>query len=223
MKIVLPLVFFLLFIIPGLQAQEQMMAERNKLLSLNYGLMNTLVSFNMPDNITSIDYNRSYTTKYSRPISLTLEYALRNQTNIGLNFSYFSYQLSENVLTLNDTSFYQTKGKHISIHLRSLRYLVHRSKFMMYFFGHAGIKTASKAISSTRNNTLEDSKLNDYYPFLKDGFLNYSLEFGMGTKILFTRSIGLNLEFGVINAVAQAGIFYRILERSRKTKDVYGW
>ena len=42
---------------------------------------------------------------------------------------------------------------------------------MMYFFGHAGIKTASKTISSTRNNTLEDSKLNDYYPFLKDGFL----------------------------------------------------
>lgn len=223
MKIFLPLLLLLLALDRPLRAQEQMMAQHNMLFSINYGLSNALLIGNQPTNFNQSGESITYKVKFQKPITLTYEYALRNQTNIGLNMSYCGYKLSELHILNTDTSSYSVKGSHLSIQLRSLRYLAHRRKFMLYFFGLAGIKTIKYAVTSTENNTLTKSHLKSYFQFLKNESLSYSLGIGLGSKILVTKNIGLNLEVGIMNPIAQVGLFYRILESSRKTKDVYGW
>jgi hypothetical protein len=224
MKIFLPLALLFLFLISSpVAAQEQMMAERNKMFTISYGLSNAHIKLITPYAGNSLGTIRStYKYQYTNPLSLTFEYAFRNQVNIGVNVSYFSYYLQEHQIYLTDTNDYTLKGNAFKIQIRSLRYLVHRTKFMFYLFGQAGIRSAASKFNLGSNTQSGSSNLSKF-SFLYQSQVRESLELGVGMKFLLRRSIGLSIETGVISSFVQAGIFYRLLEPSRKTKDVYGW
>lgn len=211
-------------------AQEIIMAKDNFQLTLSAAPVN----FHERAMRSDMDKLRAYKASYlkqlnynisfSKPLSLTAEYAISNYTAIGINLNHFSYNLSEvreDGYGITDMS---TKGRHIDLHLRAVRYVYQSVGSSFYVIGEAGLALRSIRYSdNTGSNAQSSAYINTFPETRPNGFQTFSYDYGVGMKIKVFKTLGVSGEFTRLSLLGRYGLFYTIQPPGRRLKDNIGW
>ncbi len=211
----------------GLHAQDVLMARGNMQVTVALSPVNFYenavkngmadVHFDIINDLKRFDYS----IDFSKPISLTAEYALSSYTTVGVNVNTFSYDLTEAREDNFGTVSMNTKGRHIDFHLRAVRYFYATPRSAMYLLGEAGAQTRS--ISYTSDDPDAPAYINTFPETRPDGYKTFSYDYGIGFKIRVLRGVGLSAEWTMLSLAGRYGLFYQILPAGRRGKDDIGW
>lgn len=162
-----------------------------------------------------------YTADFSKPLSLTAEYALSSYTTVGININRFSYSLSETREDDFGTVSTTTKGSHLDLHLRAVRYFYATPRSAMYLLGEIGAQTRS---ISYGNDAGTDLAYINTFPETRPGdYKTLSYDYGLGLKVRLFAGVGLSAELTMLNLAGRYGLFYQIQPAGRRSKDNIGW
>ena len=210
-------------------AQDVMMAKGNAQITLSIGAVNLYeVSMrNTMEELKKYDLDRlksfEYEIQFSKPLSLSAEYAISSYTTIGLNVNSFSYNLSEQREDEFEAVGFHTQGRHLDFHLRALRYFYATPRTALYLIGEAGVATRSVQYTTDRGATGSKAYINTFPETRPEGFRNFSYDYGIGWKVKLLQFIGLSAEFTQLVPLGRYGLFYSIQPAGRRAKDPIGW
>jgi len=211
-------------------AQEIIMAKDNIQLTLSaspinfngrrmHFLLDDLKKFEL-SHLRRFEYN----VKFSKPVSITAEYAISNYTAIGINANHFSYSLSEMREDSYGVTDVSTKGRHIDLHFRVVRYVYQSTRSTFYVIGEVGAALRSiKYTDNTGNNPGSLGYINTFPETRPNGFEKLSYDYGVGMKIKVLKTVGVSGEFTRLSLLGRYGIFYIIQPAGRRLKDNIGW
>ena len=208
-------------------AQEPLMAEGNMSIGFTYGLTNIYRTiFNEEMELKQIHLNSNtkfiHSSAFTNPMTLNLDYAVSDYTALGLYLNYFSFALSETHEDPVDTFDIASTGFRMAVQLRAYRFFVHSPRVMLY--NYAGLGVRFKILKTDASETEKQMAYIHSTPETSFGpYSIASIDWGMGLRVLVVKNIGLMAEFGINPGIGQFGLFYRLMPRSRKKKDSYGW
>jgi hypothetical protein len=203
-------------------AQDVLMAKGNAQITLSASPINYYNTW-FKRGMGTVDHelNRfDYSLKFSKPLSLTAEYAVSSYTTVGINANYFTYDLSE---TREDDLGVQTattKGKHIDLHARIVRYFYATPGSALYLLGEIGMKTRSLQRGGDKDAV---AYINTFPETTKDSYSSLSYDYGIGFRARVIKQVGLSAEFTMLSILGRFGVFYIIQPAGRRSKDQIGW
>lgn len=221
----------MLLLLPvSVKAQDNLMAEGNKSITLAYGLFNVYRSgavrqLNEAENNFRSNKLGDYSYKaiFTNPFTISFDYAYRDNTAFGVAFSYFSFAMSEDRKDAIDDLSTTLRGFYFSLSGRATRYLIHRPRFCAYLFGGGGVKIRSQSSNAESENEKKISYLFQSPLTTTKGFPPLFWEAGIGMKIALSRKIALMAEISRTPAWGNIGLSYIILHKSRRKADRFGW
>ncbi len=229
-----PFAFFCLFGIflpsAALQAQDNLMAEGNKSISLAYGIHNIYRTgankafSGAEDNFANYSMGEyAYKSILTNPFTISFDYAFRDNTAFGVALSYFSYAMSEDRKDVIADQSLTLRGFYFSFSGRATRYITHHPRFCVYLFGGGGVRMRSQ---STNAETEEEKKISYLFQnpltTLK-GLPPLFWEAGIGIKYALSRKFALMAEISRTPAWGNIGFTYILLHKSRRKSDRIGW
>lgn len=211
-------------------AQDNMMAEGNKSVTLSYGLVNYYKT-GMNRTLKNADNNfytnslgdYSYKSIVTNPFTFSFDYAYRDNQAFGLALSYFSYAMTEDRKDKIEETSLTLRGFYMSVSGRATRYISHKPHFMLYLFAGGGLKIRSQSSSAETDHEKEISYLHQTPLTSTAGFAPLFWEGGIGLKFAITRKIGLMTELSRTPGWMHIGLCYLMLPKSRKKSDRIGW
>lgn len=217
----LALVCALLVSAPG-RAQDVLMAKGNAQITLSVSPVN-FYQYGMNSSLKRIEDNFrrfDYSLNFSKPLSITAEYAVSSYTTVGLNVNYFSYNLSEVREDANGTQTALTKGSHLDLHLRAVRYFSASPARALYLIGEIGMRKRSIQYSGDKEVV---AYINTFPETIKDGYSTLSWDYGVGLKRHVVKGLGVSVELTMLSLLGRYGLFYVIQPAGRRSKDQIGW
>ncbi len=212
---------------PGLgpftgRTQDVLMAKGNAQFTVSMSPVN-LYGRAMSRQLKEVegDYSKfEYSVKFSKPLSFTGEYALSNYTTIGVNINYFRFDLSELRQDALGTQTAATKGSHLDLNLRVLRYLLANARGAIYVLGEIGMRSRSIEYAGGLRtmayiNTFPETRKNDFDLF--------SYDYGVGVRARVVKQFGLAAEFTMLSPFGRYGVFYILQPAGRRSGDQIGW
>lgn len=210
---------------PDCGAQDVLMARGNTQLTVSTSLINNYKRAMQKDMSAfkgGMDYLKrfDYTVDCSMPLSFTAEYAVTSYTTLGLNANYFTYSLTELREDALGTIQATTKGSHLDLHLRAVRYFFATPGSSMYVLGEIGLTHRSIQYTGDANAA---AYINTFPETRKDGYKTLSYDYGIGLRVRLFHQVGVSAEFTMLSVLGRYGVYYIIPPAGRRTKDQIGW
>jgi hypothetical protein len=207
--------FLGIWFIPLTKAQDVLLDRRNMAFSLHYGFT----------HYERLQVKKDWTegrVSGINPITFSFDYGAHELNAVGLVVGFYTHRLDEEITINKETKLVQAKGTGFLMQARLVRHVVHKPRFAAYVFMHIGASFDSFKITDTASLYQNFSILRGVKIVTRKS-PTPRFDFGYGMKGLITRNIGLSVEAGLTLGIAQAGIFYRLLEKSRRPIDHIGW
>jgi hypothetical protein len=216
----------LLTMAPTAYGQDVLMANGNTQITVSASPMNFYQN-GMQSKMKDLRYEASgltrfdYTLNFSKPLSFTAEYAVTSYTTVGANVNYFSYDLSELREDAMGITTANTKGSHLDLHARAVRYFYANPNTSMYLLGEIGI--SKRSIQYTGSSTDAAAYINTFPETRKDGYEMLSYDYGVGFRFRVFGGVGISAEYTMLSLLGRYGLFYIIKPAGRRSKDQIGW
>lgn len=179
--------------------QGQAFEQGNIIISAGYGYGSKGLIVRLIEE--EIGANANFSSKYLGPIVGKFEYGASDKVGVGISFNYKSFDLSYSDYGSVDTvSIYKAgyKGAQMSVLARMNLHFGTTEKVDWYWGLGLGYRSGSRTFYSDEPNGSSSLSFKNFIPI---GF-----ETTVGMRYFFTPNIGIYIEAGLAQALAQGGL-----------------